>query len=122
MDARTKKEMKKFLRQAVIEAQKAAMEVQSVGNEENFTSLRHETAALAHGNQALSWALTAEAIYINGAELCECYEFECIVHQMKAFVKELTTNVERKRSHEWSLIEHQKLLDEISGTEFEFEL
>ena len=122
MEARTRKEIKKYMRQAIIEAKKAAMELESSAAAQDLAALRHENAALAHAGQALSFVLSAETVYISGAGECEWYEFECIVQQAKAFVRELTANFERNRGHEWSLIEHEKLMQEIQGTEFEFEL
>ena len=82
-----------------------------------------ETGSFTRAAQALSYALAAESLYIAASDApCEYYEFECVAHQLKAFAAELTANIERHKSHAWSLVEFDKLMQEVKGTEYEFEL
>ena len=118
-----RKEMYKFMRRAIIEAKKAALNVENQPVSDDLAYLRRETAASAHASQALSYALAAESLYIAASDApCEYYEFECVAHQLKAFAAELTANIERHKSHAWSLVEFDKLMQEVKGTEYEFEL
>ena len=81
-----RKEMYKFMRRAIIEAKKAALNVENQPVSDDLAYLRRETAASAHASQALSYALAAESLYIAASDApCEYYEFECVAHQLKAF-------------------------------------
>lgn len=95
---------------------RAATKIISNGTSE----LRAECGAVSKALCGLSKIHAAESLYLAiSAEEEERPELEKIIRQYEVFVEEITNNLSKNHSHQWSHIEKEQLFKLAEGTMFE---
>lgn len=109
-------EMKKLIQSALFCASEAAHYATEFTDDEVMQA-RHEAGAVDIALRGLTAIQAAKVLYITADN--ENLFIENVFQQYEIFVREVSRNFTTNHSHQWTLIEKDRLFDLVKGTELE---